>query len=133
MLLQEKLNSLFEMVITKFNVDILGNRIVLEGYLAEADYISHRIDFTRVSCFYFINNTTESRKNIWLPEEDDFLEMTSIYALSELVNIDIESSKDTWLNQYSGSGNIVLEFWSNLLVIEAETIIINGVSYPIDF
>ncbi|MDM5186832.1 hypothetical protein QUF99_05525 [Bacillus sp. DX4.1] len=42
--------------------------------------------------------------------------------LSKLTEVNLNNIKEKWIEQYSGEGNIVIEIWSKLLVLEAEKI-----------
>lgn len=74
---------------------------------------------------YFVNNVGDTRFNIFEPDEDDYLEFTSISILED-VKFDIESERDEWLKQYQGKANVCIEIWSKVLLIEADSIELNN-------
>ena len=74
---------------------------------------------------YFVNNVGDTRFNIFEPDEDDYLEFTSISILED-VKFDIESERDEWLKQYQGKANVCIEIWSKVLLIEADSIGLNN-------
>ena len=81
--------------------------------------------FKKVSMVYFVNNVGDTRFNIFEPDEDDYLEFTSISILED-VKFDIESERDEWLKQYQGKANVCIEIWSKVLLIEADSIELNN-------
>ena len=70
-------------------------------------------------------NLGDTRFNIFEPDEDDYLEFTSISILED-VKFDIESERDEWLKQYQGKANVCIEIWSKVLLIEADSIELNN-------
>ncbi|WP_422851512.1 YxiG family protein [Enterococcus plantarum] len=62
------MNELFESKIVSYSMDILENKLSLELELLENEVITnYSIEFMNVSTFYFINNTTDERKEIYPP------------------------------------------------------------------
>lgn len=74
---------------------------------------------------YFVNNAGDTRFNIFKPDEDDYLEFTSISILED-VKFDIESERNEWIKQYQGKANVCIEIWSKILLIEADSIEFNN-------
>jgi hypothetical protein len=55
-------------------MDILENKLSLELELLENEVITnYSVEFLNVSTFYFINNTTDERKEIYPPKKDDYI------------------------------------------------------------
>lgn len=132
MTIQQKMNELFESKIVSYSMDILENKLGLELELLENGVeTKYSVQFINVSTFYFINNTTDERKEIYPPDEDDYLELTSINLSDDLIDISLACKEEAWLKQYDGCGKIILEIWSKLVVLEAEYIKINEDVYPL--
>ncbi|MGG4472368.1 YxiG family protein, partial [Heyndrickxia faecalis] len=61
-----------------------------------------------------------------------YLELTSIdFYMGGIGEIKPSSIKEDWVNQYYSNANFALEIWDALLLIEANSIIINGNKYPV--
>lgn len=130
MFIQQRMNELFESKIVSYSMDILENKLSLELELLENEVTTnYSVDFINVSTFYFINNTTEERKEIYPLEEDDYLELTSINLSNNTINISLDCKEESWLKQYNGCGKVMLEIWSKLVVLEAEKLKINNDIY----
>ena len=130
MFIQQRMNELFESKIVSYSMDILENKLSLELELLENEVTTnYSVDFINVSTFYFINNTTEERKEIYPLEEDDYLELTSINLSNNTINISLDCKEESWLKQYNGCGKVMLEIWSKLVVLEAENLKINNDIY----
>jgi beta-xylosidase len=130
--IQQKMNELFESKIVSYSMDILENKLSLELELLENEVITnYSVEFINVSTFYFINNTTDERKEIYPPEKDDYLELTSINLSNDKINISLDCEEETWLKQYDGCGKVILEIWSKLVVLEADKFKINDDVYAL--
>lgn len=126
------MNELFESKIVSYSMDILENKLNLELELLENEIITnYSVEFMNVSTFYFINNTIDERKEIYPPEKDDYLELTSINLSSNTINISLDCEKEDWLKQYNGCGKVVLEIWSKLVVLEADKFKVNDDVYDL--
>lgn len=132
MTIQENLEQLIETKIVSYSMDILKNSFSLSLELLENGTITHyEVEFIDICTFYFINNTTDERKDILSYEENDYLELTSIDLTDKSVHISLRSETDAWLKQYNGCGNFTLEIWSKLIVLEAKKIKINDNVYKV--
>lgn len=128
--IQQRMNELFESKIVAYSMDILENKLSLKLELLENEVItSYSVEFLNVSTFYFINNTTDERKEIYPPEKDDYLEVTSINLSNDKINISLDCEEEGWLKQYDGCGKVILEIWSKLVVLEANKFKINDDVY----
>ncbi|MGT2949704.1 hypothetical protein BU202_00055 [Streptococcus cuniculi] len=125
---QGLLESFFESKVTQFECDLFKNRVSIQCQTTE--YSEHQIALSDVSCLYFINNDTDHRLNILEFDDDDYVELTSIYILDDSVRFHL-LSEETWVNSYRGYGNILIELWSKILIIESKTITIDGIDYRI--
>lgn len=102
----------------------------MELELLENEVITnYSIEFINVSTFYFINNTTDERKEIYSPEKDNYLEITSINLSNDKINISLDCKEEAWLKQYDGSGKVILEIWSKVVVLEADKFKVNDDVY----
>ena len=130
MSIQRRMNELFESKIVSYSMDILENKLSLELELLENEVITnYSVEFINVSTFYFINNTTDERKEIYPPEKDDYLELTSINLSNDIINISLNCEEEVWLKQYNGCGKVILEIWSKLVVLEADKFKVNDDVY----
>jgi beta-xylosidase len=130
--IQQKMNELFESKIVSYSMDILENKLSLELELLENEVITnYSVEFMNVSTFYFINNTTDERKEIYPPEKDDYLELTSINLSNNIINISLDCEEEVWLKQYNGCGKVILEIWSKLVVLEANKFKVNDDVYDL--
>lgn len=130
MILQENFDKLIESIIESYNWDILNNKLSMSLIQLENGLTSkHQLEFRNVSCLYFSNNTSQKRTIIVPTEDDDYLELTSIHLLAEKTSISLNSDEDTWIHQFDGGGNVVLELWNKLLVIECSQVIIDNQIY----
>lgn len=128
--IQQRMNELFESKIVSYSMDILENKLSLELELLENEVITnYSIEFINVSTFYFINNTTDERKEIYPPEKDDYLELTSINLSNDKINISLDCKEEAWLKQYDGCGKVILEIWSKVVVLEADKFKVNDDVY----
>lgn len=122
----EKLNLLWASKILNYDYDMLLNNITfLLETLDDGQIHRYELKFKKVSMVYFVNNVGDTRFNIFEPDEDDYLEFTSISILED-VKFDIESERDEWLKQYQGKANVCIEIWSKVLLIEADSIELNN-------
>ncbi|MBF2458067.1 YxiG family protein [Listeria seeligeri] len=130
MSIQQRMNELFESKIVSYSMDILENKLSLELELLENEVITnYSVEFLNISTFYFIKNTTDERKEIYPPEKDDYLELTSINLSNNTINISLVCEEEVWLKQYNGCGKVILEIWSKLVVLEADKFKVNDDVY----
>jgi len=131
-MLQEQLNFLWASKVLDYDFDMLSNKISFRlqtiDNKEENEYI---LVFNKVSIWYFINNISLSRKDIFEVEKGEYLEFTSIGFLKN-AKIRLESFEKDWIKEYNGNGNICIEIWSKLLIIEASSVTLNEVEYPLE-
>lgn len=123
--------QLFEMSeVISYHLDLLKNEFVFEvnNYLSGVQ----KAVFKNVSTFYFIHDDSQNRKNIIVPDGSKNLETSDIGILKAPVTIDLKSSNIRWVSDYTGGGNIFIEIWEQLIILEASSVIINGISYELD-
>lgn len=125
--IQKVLDELSESIIKSYRFDILNNTIYLSLLVIEnSKEKTYDITIFNVSMHYFVNNTWDKRKNISRINNDEYLECTSISLLSEEIQVLLKCcGEDKWLCQYNASGNLVLEIWNRILIVEAQSIKIN--------
>lgn len=132
MSIQQRMNELFESKIVSYSMDILENKLSLELELLENEVITYySVEFMNISTFYFINNTTDERKEIYPLEKDDYLELTSINLSNDIIDISLDCEEEVWLKQYNGCGKVILEIWSKLVVLEADKFKVNDDVYDL--
>lgn len=130
--LQEHFDKIIESRIKDYHWDILGNILCMTLILLEDGQISnHQIEFKEVSCLYFVNNNFKRRKDIVPVEDGDYLELTNVNLLTHKTSLSLESEEDLWLSQFSGEGNVVLEIWNKLLILECSQIEIDNQIYDV--
>lgn len=127
--LNKKLNLLWASKILNYDFDMLSNNITfLLETLDDGEIHRYELELKKVSMLYFVNNAGDTRFDIFEPDEDDYLEFTSISIL-ENVALNIESEKHEWMKQYNGKANVCIEIWSKVVLIEVNSIVLNNESY----
>lgn len=122
--------QLFEMSTIKYyHLDFLHNEFILE--VNNDIFGLQKAIFKDVSTFYFINEQSDSRKRIIPPDPCKALETSDIGLLCKNVNIKLISDSIEWISDYSGGGNIFIEIWDQLLILEARRVSINDVEYVV--
>ncbi|MDQ8765938.1 YxiG family protein [Streptococcus ruminantium] len=130
MTLQEYFEEVIESRINSYRWDMLNNTLFISLILLENGVTSeYQLEFRNVSCLYFANDTSKNRTIVVSPDEGDYLELTSIHLLTDETDINLYSETDKWLCQFNGKGNIVLEIWNKLLVIECSQVLVDGKIY----
>lgn len=119
---------LFEMcTINYYHLDFLHNEFILE--VTNDVFGLQKAIFKDISTFYFVHDQSDSRKRIIPPAHYKALETSDIGLLCNDVNIKLISDSIDWVNEYSGGGNIFIEIWEQLLILEAGRVSINGIEY----
>lgn len=129
--IQDKLNELFDSKILTYNLNILNNTFDITVEIQEGEKkFEKEITFYGVTTFFFVNNDTKNRKKLYTAEPMDFLELTSIYFVNnQRISIAPFSTDEAWLNNYVGEGNIIIEIWNKLLILEAVSLKINEIQF----
>jgi hypothetical protein len=129
MKLQEILEYLDEAKILNYDFDMLRNKLHFSLEIIEKKLsIRREVEISGVSTFLFLNEDSKDRKRISEYEEGDYLEFTDINLLQNRVDIVFKTDKK-WLQRFSGEGNIAIDIWNKLLVLEAKSIILDGNEY----
>lgn len=131
--IQNELNALWAGVIKSYEFDILHHRISLNVVVIENGQNSnHHITFKGVSSYHFYHDSGERRLCYLEPDNDDYLELTSIqYFKNGIGNIYTESSSEKWAKKYYSNANFTLEIWNSMLFIESNKIILNDIEYDL--
>lgn len=129
--LNDALALLWASRIKTYSVDFLNNAMSFELESVDSGNIqNHSLEICKIRAFSFFNNTKDSIEEIWEPEPDDYLELTSISLISKTEQV-IKSTDEKWAEQYGSSFNMCLELWSNLILVNTPLVIIDGVQYSI--
>lgn len=129
--LNDALALLWASRIKTYSVDFLNNAMSFELESVDSGNIqNHSLEICQIRAFSFFNNTKDSIEEIWIPEPDDYLELTSISLISKTEQV-IKSTDEKWAEQYGSSFNMCLELWSNLILVNTPLVIIDGVQYSI--
>ncbi len=142
--LNETLAQLEEGRIQKLEFDILQHTIafVVKVYKSDDDFEFVNVIFSKVSTFYFVNDTGKRRFEIYDPDPEDRYELTSISWYKEGIGTikviaSASTNNVTWLNYWSSSANFDIELGAAALFIEAQIVSINGkvfeVGRPLDY
>ena len=127
-IIQNKLNEIFETKITFYKFDLLNNKITMNLEKIENGIRSnHKLELEKISTAYFINNTSNKRKNIFEPEEDDNLELTSLNILEKSVLFRIESVR--FMSIFTGENplkNSSISFIFNAILFNSSPSTINN-------
>lgn len=132
--MQMNLDRLWAGVIQHLNFDILQHTITFHIQTIDNDDVDHFIlTFKGVSSYYFVEDSEEKRLHPIDPDEDAYLELTSIdYYENGVGQISIQSSSENnWVNNYFSSANFVLELWNSMLFIEAQIVTINDETFKV--
>lgn len=129
--IQYDLNDFFESKILSYNFDILKNTLTFKLEIADNNNKTkiNKLIFEGVTTFFFVNDNNEDRKKLYPVEENDYLELTGIYYIKNKISIIPSDSKEKWLNNYMGEGDIIIEIWGKLLIIEAISVRSDGWSH----
>jgi hypothetical protein len=77
--LKAVLDNLWANVIDEMNIDVFNHRITFTTKAIDNGTITnYQLTFEEISSFYFVEGTGEERFNLLEPEEDSYLELTSI-------------------------------------------------------
>lgn len=134
--LKENLDDLWANVIDTMDIDVFNHRIVFDTRAIDNGIVTnYKLTFEKVSSFYFTEDAGENRFNLLEPDEESYLELTSIdYHPKGIGLISIKSKTEDWVKQYISNANFSIEIWNAILFVEAKRVIINGkvfeVGYP---
>ncbi|WP_310551894.1 YxiG family protein [Paenibacillus glufosinatiresistens] len=119
--LQDCLNKVWSGIIEKHIIDLYNHFILFEiKVISKGTTTSHQLKFNNVRTIYYLNDQPPFE-----PEEDDYLELTSVTFEEEAKEIKINSTK----NEYSylkSSPNFLVEIWGRELLIDASSVEIDG-------
>lgn len=129
---QKKVNELNELEILKYKYDIFKKEISIDlRDISDNKMINHSLVFHEVSSCYFVSAWEESRFMMRYPDEEDYLELTSIEILSGSLNISVHNENEGLVKQLKNCGNISLEIWSRILIIEAKRVSIDNIEFEL--
>ena len=128
--LKEQLDKLWATTINSYEFDILSNSITFEIESLWSGKVEHyTVRFLKVNTWYFVKGCAEFRKEINDPEPWECLEISTIDIVDN-VKMVIDDELNI-LERYNSEVNVCIEIWSSLLLIEAEAIEVDGVTYPL--
>lgn len=129
--LNDALALLWASRIKTYSVDFLNNAMSFELESVDFGNIqNHSLEICQIRAFSFFNDTKDSIEKIWVPEPDDYLELTSISLITKTEQV-VKSIDEKWVEQYGSSFNMCLELWSNLILVNTPLVKIDGVPYSI--
>lgn len=129
--LNDALALLWASRIKTYSVDFLNNAMSFELESVDFGKIqNHSLEICQIRAFSFFNNTKDSIEKIWVPEPNDYLELTSISLITKTEQV-VKSIDEKWVEQYGSSFNMCLELWSNLILVNTPLVKIDGVPYSI--
>lgn len=133
--IQNKLNELWESSIDFYEFNILNHTITFNVTVIENGKESkYGVKFKGVSSYHFYEDSKEKRFNPLEPDDEDYLELTSIQFYKDGIgNITNKSQTEKWSEQYYSNANFSLEIWNSMLFIEASKIIIDGIEYEVKY
>jgi len=128
-------DALWAGIIRKMDFNLLKHEIFFDVEVIENGVSSkHSVIFEDVASYFYSNNIEDKRLEIYIPDEEDYLEMTSIHYLEGGIGqIGIQSNSEPWAKQWHSSANFIIEIWSAHLFIEARTVIIDGEIFNVGF
>lgn len=133
--LKAYIDDLWANVIVEMNIDVYNHRITfITKAIDDGTITNNHLMFEEVSSFYFVESTGEGRFNLLEPEEDSYLELTSIeYYPNGVGVISVKSKTEEWVKQYISNSNFTIEIWSSMLFVEAKRIVINGKTFDVGY
>ncbi|WP_147614417.1 hypothetical protein [Paenibacillus odorifer] len=127
--LQDNLNKLWASIIEKQVIDIFNHFILFEIKSINNGEVSfHQLKFNNVKSIYYINDQLPFE-----PEEDDYLELTSVLFEKERTNEIKVSSKSKEYSYLTSNSNFLIEIWGRELLIEASSVEIDGKLFEVGF
>ncbi len=127
--LQDNLNKLWASIIEKQVIDIFNHFILFEIKSINNGGVSfHQLKFNNVKSLYYINDQLPFE-----PEEDDYLELTSVIFEKERTNEIKVSSKSKEYSYLTSNSNFLIEIWGRELLIEASSVEIDGKLFEVGF
>lgn len=129
------LDNLWANVIEEMNIDVFNHSITIATKVIDnGKTTNNQLTFEEVSSFYFIEGTGDERFNLLAPEEDSYLELTSIdYHPKGVGVISVKSKSENWVKQYISNSNFSIEIRSSMLFVEAKRLVINGKSFDVGY
>jgi hypothetical protein len=129
------LDNLWANVIDEINIDVFNHRITFSTKAIDNGTITnYQLTFEEVSSFYFVEGTGEDRFNLLEPEEDSYLELTTIdYHPNGIGSITVKSKTEEWVKRYISNSNFTIEIWNSMLFVEAERLVINGKTFDVGY
>lgn len=127
--LDYELGKFWGSYINSFTVDFCTLELLLGLDIHQNNSTTrHTIVFQHVSAFFFVNGKGEKRLETgqWASAE-----LSEIYYNKHPIDHVFHKHDKTGTPQYSADFNFYLEIWSTVLLIEAKTVIIDGVVYDI--
>lgn len=131
--LKVRLDDLWANIIEEMNIDVFNHSITFTTKAIDNGTITNnQLTFEEVSSFYFVEGIGDERLNLLEPEEDSYLELTSIHYHPKGVGlISVKSETEEWVKQYVSNSNFSIEIWSSMLFVEANRIVINGKTFDV--
>jgi hypothetical protein len=121
--LVKAINKLWAAKVIKYDFDINDMKISFELSIVEKDKeIIYELEFYDVKSFYYLNSSKTPRSLI--PWEN--IELTEIHYITEFDEIIYTSKNKKTITKISSNPNFYLELWSDVLLIEAGKIKIDG-------
>lgn len=104
-----KLNELWSGTITSYNYNFLTHTITLDIVVKDDERKRiYNVIFTNISSYYVVENTRKQRYNLQQYEEDDIMEVSSIwYYKNGIGTISVNSNTEVWVEQYGSNANLV--------------------------
>jgi hypothetical protein len=127
--LQDHLNRLWSGIIEKQVIDLFNHFILFEIKVIDKGATTfHHLKFNSVKALYYLNDQPP-----YEPEEDDYLELTSITFEKERTKEMKVSSTSKEYSHLTSKPNFLLEIWGRELLIEASSVEINGNLFEVGF
>lgn len=127
--IQDYLNCLWSGIIEKHVIDIFNHSILLDiKIINNGEEFHHQLKFNNVKAFYYLNDQPPLK-----PEDDDYLELTSITFQKEKRKfIKVISDSDEYPH-LSTRANFSLEIWGREMIIEASSVEMDGKLFEVGF
>ncbi|MDU4698582.1 MULTISPECIES: YxiG family protein [Paenibacillus] len=124
--LQNYLNKLWTCVIEDHDIDLFNQFIFFNlKAVCRGEITYHSLKFKNVKSFYYLNG-----QDLYEPETDDYLELTSVSYLDEKVGVIANYGLEADLYRHT-KANFMIEIWNREIFIESSLVEVDGISFEI--
>lgn len=117
--------------ILDYSFDLLENRVTINLYASDNlnDIRKIPVIISDVSVLYFINDDTQYRRTINVKTSNTVYDLSSFGVVEKNIKINLIDYDETYLENCCGEANIIIEVYSQIILIEARKITIDDKEY----